>query len=121
MADDASKPKTRARKLRQPAETMRERAGRTAGASSKVAARTHRHGSRVRGWRVWKPLRFIGHFIIPPYFRSSWRELRHVTWPNRRETLRLTTAVVMFSIVFGAVLAAFDYGLDKLFKQVLIR
>jgi preprotein translocase SecE subunit len=86
---------------------------------------------RVTTQKATAPLRPIGRFlvklakplryIIPPYFRNSWRELKLVTWPNRRETFRLTGAVIAFSIVFGGVVAAVDYGLDKLFREVLLK
>ena len=70
---------------------------------------------------IGKALRFFGRIIFPRYFRNSWRELRLVTWPNRRQTRQLTFAVLLFAIVFGAVVALVDYGLDKLFKQVLLK
>jgi len=68
-----------------------------------------------------KPFRIIGHILLPRYFRNSWKELRQVTWPNRRESRQLTTAVIIFAALFGAMIAVVDYGLDKLFKQVLIK
>lgn len=94
-------------------------------------------------WRglVWLthhfPLKHIGHFLrwlfmLPPmrllgrilgfrFIRDSWRELRGVTWPTFRESRHLTAAVIIFSIVFGTIIAFADYGLDKLFKQLLIK
>lgn len=78
--------------------------------------------------RVLRPLAPIGRpiakvlrWIAPTYFLNSWRELRQVTWPNRRETWRLTAAVFVFAIVFGAAIAVVDLGLDKLFKEVVLR
>jgi len=59
--------------------------------------------------------------IIPSYFRNSWRELRLVTWPGRRETWKLTFAVFLFAIIFGVVISITDYGLDKLFRKVLLK
>ncbi len=71
-----------------------------------------------------KPFRFIGNFLYKilfiGYFMASWRELRQVTWPGRRETAQLTLAVFMFAIGFGIMIAVVDYGLDKLFKEVLL-
>jgi len=68
-----------------------------------------------------KPFRIIGHILLPSYFRNSWKELRQVTWPNRRESRQLTMAVIIFAALFGVMIAVVDYGLDKLFKQVLIK
>ncbi|MBL8121365.1 preprotein translocase subunit SecE [Candidatus Saccharibacteria bacterium] len=55
------------------------------------------------------------------YMRDSWRELRGVTWPTFREGRRLTTAVIIFSIVFGLLIAGIDFGLDKAFRQILLK
>lgn len=66
-------------------------------------------------------VRFIGRLLGLRFIRSSWQELRLVTWPTRKEGRRLTTAVVIFSVVFGTVIALVDYGLDKLFRQVLLK
>jgi preprotein translocase SecE subunit len=68
-----------------------------------------------------QPFKWVGHFLWPAYFRNSWKELRQVTWPNRRESTQLTTAVIIFAAVFGVLIAIVDYGLDKLFKQVLLK
>ncbi len=58
--------------------------------------------------------------LVPKFFREAWAEIKLVTWPNRRETYRLTIAVFIFSIVFGALVASLDIALDKLFKEVII-
>jgi preprotein translocase SecE subunit len=72
---------------------------------------------------VWlrKPLRLIGKIIFPVYFRNSWRELRQVEWPNWRQSRQLTFAVLVFAVIFGAAIAIVDYGLDKVFKDVLLK
>lgn len=71
-----------------------------------------------------KPARFIGRFLAAVFlfrfFREAWAELRQVQWPTARETVRLTTAVFLFSILFGALIAVTDYGLDKIFRKVFI-
>jgi preprotein translocase subunit SecE len=66
-------------------------------------------------------MRFLGRITGLGFIRSSWQELRLVTWPTRREGRRLTTAVIIFSVVFGTLIAVVDYGLDKLFRQVLLK
>jgi preprotein translocase subunit SecE len=76
---------------------------------------------RGLAWLAHKPpLQQIGH-SLRWFFRGSFQELRQVTWPTRREGRRLTTAVIIFSVVFGLLIAIVDYGLDKLFKQVLLK
>ena len=83
-------------------------------------------------WRIFKPflrplapagrfvLKIMG-WLVPRYFINAWRELRQVTWPNRRETWRLTLAVFVFAVVFGALVAVVDLGLDQLFKRFVLR
>lgn len=68
-------------------------------------------------WRFFNKRR---HFI-PSYFRNSFKELRDVKWPNRKETTQLTIAVFAFAIVFGIIITITDYGLDKIFKKVLLK
>lgn len=78
-------------------------------------------GHGLRWFFRLAPLRFIGKVLGVYYIAASWQELRHVTWPSRRESLRLTSAVIVFSLMFGVLIAVVDYGLDKLFKQVLLK
>lgn len=73
---------------------------------------------RLGRFRVF---RWISYIFVPPYVRNSWRELRLVTWPNRRQTWQLVNAVIIFSVVFGILVAIVDYGLDKLFKEFIIK
>lgn len=58
--------------------------------------------------------------ITPSYFRSSYKELKKVTWPNRKETWRLMVAVFIFATVFGLTITLVDFVLDKLFKQAFL-
>lgn len=58
--------------------------------------------------------------LIPRYFREAGQELKEVTWPTRKETWRLTLAVFLFALIFGLLIAVVDYGLDKLFKKLLL-
>jgi preprotein translocase subunit SecE len=70
-------------------------------------------------------MRFIGRILykifLIGYFKNSWKELRQVTWPGRKETWKLTFAVFMFAIVFGTIIALVDYGLDKVFRHLILK
>lgn len=77
-------------------------------------------GHAFRWFFRLRAVRFIGRMLGFNYFRASWQELRQVTWPTRRESFRLMGAVIIFSIAFGVFIAVIDYGLDKLFKQILL-
>lgn len=68
-----------------------------------------------------KPFILIGKVIFPTYIRNSWKELRLVTWPTLKQSRQLTFAVLVFALIFGAVIAFVDYGLDKLFRNVLLK
>lgn len=127
--------KTKRRKLRTAPVTVRERAERETakqqgnkrrlravlapvGHGLKIVAKPFRFVGRLP---IWKPLRIVGRIILPPYIRNSWRELRLVEWPNGKQTRQLTFAVIVFSVVACAIVAGFDYGLDKLFREVLTK
>ncbi len=59
--------------------------------------------------------------ILPRYFKLSWQELKQVIWPGRRETTKLTFAVFLFAIFFALIISLTDYGLDKLFKKLILK
>jgi preprotein translocase SecE subunit len=71
--------------------------------------------------RIFRPLKKALSWIVPRYFVNSWREVRKVVWPNRRETWRLTLAVFVFAVVFGAMVAGVDKGLDEIFKKLVLK
>lgn len=68
-----------------------------------------------------KPLRIIGRILLPHYLRDSWKELRLVVWPSWKQSRDLTFAVLVFASIFGAIVAAVDFGLDRLFRDVLLK
>lgn len=129
------KTKSKNRRIRPATETVREK-------TAKSAEKADTPTKRSLIWRGFTaPFRFIGRglakigrtlgkfkffrvlgrILVPYYFRNSWKELRLVTWPNGKLTRQLTLAVMLFAIVFGAFVALLDFGLDKLFKEVLLK
>lgn len=58
--------------------------------------------------------------LTPRFLKDSWSELRQVAWPDRRSTINLTIAVFLFAFFFGLVVAVTDFGLDKVFKELII-
>lgn len=83
-------------------------------------------------WRVFavvfRPLSPLGRLLkrlfrwmVPRYIINSWRELKLVTWPNRMETWKLTSAVFIFALVFGILVTVVDLGLDQIFKRLILR
>ena len=134
MADtQPSKPKQK-RLVKNP-ETFRERAikasqvsdkpsrsGRLKAATGKVTAPVFNPVGRVGGrfFRL-KPIRLLGKVIFPVYLRNSWGELKLVNWPNLKQGRQLTFAVLIFAIIFGAIIALVDFGLDKVFRDILLK
>jgi preprotein translocase SecE subunit len=132
-SDSNDAPKRKRRVLRPVTEpsTLREKSEQAQAKSDKPA----RFGSqrlalgapfRFVG-RLFRPLgrfrliRAVGYIVFPPYFRNSWKELRLVTWPNRTQTRRLTFAVIIFSLIFGGIVAAVDWGFDKAFRELVLK
>jgi preprotein translocase SecE subunit len=127
--ESTGKPK---RRMVKKAETVREKAEKSTNATPKkkgVVATTGTYigapfrftGRKAAKLGRFKVLRIIGRILLPRYVRNSWKELRQVTWPGRKESWQLTLAVIIFAVIFGAIIAAVDYGLDKAFKQVLLK
>lgn len=70
---------------------------------------------------VFRPLIKLVKWLTPRYLANSWVEMRQVQWPARKETWRLTLAVFIFAIVFGALVAGVDKGLDEVFKKLVLK
>lgn len=70
---------------------------------------------------IFRPVKKILSLLVPRYFVNSWKEVMKVSWPDRKETWRLTGAVLIFAIVFGSLVAGVDKGLDELFKKVILK
>jgi len=55
------------------------------------------------------------------YFAASRAELAKVTWPNRRQTIRLTMLVIIFSLVMAAILGSLDFIFSNLVQKVIVK
>ncbi len=80
---------------------------------------------KLKGIKQLNPLfivlAFIGRIIFPKYIRNSFQEIRKVTWPSFEQGRKLTWAVLVFALVFGASVAIVDWGLGKVFKRLLLK
>lgn len=56
---------------------------------------------------------------INRYFIDSWRELKLVRWPTRKETWKMTAAVLIFSITFAIFVVVLDGLFTFMFKSIL--
>ena len=70
---------------------------------------------------LFKVLSLLSRVLLPKYFRTSFEELKKVTWPSLKQSRRLTYAVMIFAIIFGASIAIVDWGLGKIFKHILLK
>jgi preprotein translocase SecE subunit len=133
---DSQQPAKRAKRRVRPVETVREQRDK----QQTVTQTKPRRFRKLFGWlgtpfraiarwgfwqsKTWKPFRAIGkvlgYILLVPYFRSSLVELKQVTWPDWKLSWRLTWAVLVFSVFFGVIVAIVDFGLDKLFKQLIL-
>jgi len=104
------------------ASRVRTLSGKLTGPVTRPIGRSGKRLAKLKIFRwLRKPLRLIGKVLFPSYFRNSWLELRLVSWPSRRQSRRLTVAVLIFAVAFGGTVAVVDFGLDKLFRHVLLK
>jgi len=54
------------------------------------------------------------------FFRDVYDELRKVTWPSRREGIRLTIMVIAVCAVLGLFLGVLDFGFAELVAKVFL-
>ena len=54
------------------------------------------------------------------FFRSLKAEFKKIIWPDKETTVKETTAVVVVTVILGAIIALLDFviktGLDKLIQ-----
>jgi preprotein translocase SecE subunit len=94
------------------------------------AAKRPLGAARRMGAKEYHPIKLpdnkVGRFmtasrkVTPRYFRDAWAEVKQVSWPNRRETAKMTLAVFTFAIIFSLLIGVVDFGLDKLFRELLL-
>lgn len=130
--------KSSSRRLVKKVETVRQKAEKVGGTSSKQrrlrqtassAVKPLKAARRIGAKTYFLPLPDNGFWgfmnsprsLFPRFFRDAFRELKLVTWPTRKETWKLTSAVFVFAITFGVVIAITDYGLEKLFKAIVLK
>jgi preprotein translocase SecE subunit len=114
------------RKIRPAAETVREQSARKRDSDADDAGKKTRKSSVFKFVKKYtKPIWIVpfwaGRFLIPKYFKESFRELKNITWPNRRTSRQLTYAVIIFSVIFAFLVSVVDYGLSKVFKRIFLK
>jgi preprotein translocase subunit SecE len=60
-------------------------------------------------------------FKIQRFFQETMSELRKVSWPTRKEAIRLTEIVIIVIFVMAIFLGGLDYIYSKIFGLILTR
>ncbi len=55
------------------------------------------------------------------YLRDSYRELKRVTWPDRKTAWKLTGTVFLFSVIMALTLFGLDSLFNKLFELAFLK
>ena len=55
------------------------------------------------------------------YIRDSYRELKKVTWPDRKTAWKLTGTVFLFSFIMAMILFGLDSLFSELFKKLFLQ
>lgn len=89
---------------------------------AKVGAFCVKATAPVRHNRVWK---FLRHWVLRSpfrgYFINSWRELKNVTWPGRKQAWKLTFVVILFSVFFALFTTGLDWVFERIAKQIFLK
>jgi len=57
---------------------------------------------------------------LPRYIRESLQEIKKVSWPSRKDTWKLTFAVIVFTTIFTVFIVIADYGFQKLAQRIFL-
>ncbi len=58
---------------------------------------------------------------IPQFIKNSWAELKQVTWPSRKDAIKLSFAVIIFSVFFAVFVQILDFLFSKVVKEIILR
>ncbi len=58
---------------------------------------------------------------IVTFLKESWAELKKVVWPTRRQTVRLTLAVLLITFGVAGFTAVLDYFLNQMLNLLVER
>jgi preprotein translocase subunit SecE len=56
---------------------------------------------------------------ITDYINETKAELKHVTWPSRRQSIVYTIVVIVIAVGTGIILGLFDSGFSSLLQKFL--
>ncbi len=56
---------------------------------------------------------------IKQYFKSSYKELKQVNWPTKKEVSKYTLEVLGLAFLVALILGFFDYGLMQVMRIII--
>lgn len=56
---------------------------------------------------------------IKDYIRNSYKELKQVNWPTRKEILKYTMEVLGLAMLIALILGFIDYGLMQIMRLII--
>lgn len=54
------------------------------------------------------------------YFKDTRGEMKHVSWPNRQQTISFTLIVIIFAVAIGLLLGLFDLIFSYVLKAFIL-
>lgn len=58
---------------------------------------------------------------LQDYLKETQAEMKHVSWPTRRQVLAYTIIVVVISLITAAYLGVFDFIFSLALDQLIIK
>ena len=77
----------------------------------------HPHKGPGRGFKIEQIKRMFSRFIR--YIQDTRREMAHVSWPTRAQTMGFTIMVLAISVFIALYLSVFDYGFTQGLRATL--
>ena len=129
--DDGDSKKKETHSSDEPAEITRKVTVKAKNSENKKTKKADREATKKRNKaekkaanKDEKPLKecfflFIPFIALGRYIRDSFRELRQVRWPNRKETWKLTFAVIGYVAIAAICLGLLDALLKLAFNKLI--
>ena len=128
--DDGGSKKKEAHSSDEPAEITRKVTVKAKNSENKKTKKADREAVKQRNKaekkaanKDEKPLKdyfflFIPFVALGRYIRNSFRELRQVRWPNRKETWKLVFSVILYVVVIAGFIMLLDVLFNFIFSQI---
>jgi len=55
------------------------------------------------------------------FFREVGMEIKKITWPTRKEAIKYTFTVIVFTLIVALFLGLFDFGFQQLLEKFVFK